>query len=159
MRSIGVQRVLCGAMLKPCCRIVLVAALLLAASCTAQTMSGGTTGRRGLPADAVPVGVSSNGSHVSLDVGQVLFVELPENPSRGLTWQLASPLDQTVLMPDGQRFIESTQQQSEGSLVGTQQLRFAATGVGETIIHLALVQPGGGMSTAIERWIVQVIIR
>ena len=128
------------------------------ASCATQ--QGAAVGRRGLPADAVPVGVSSNGSHVSLDLGQVLYVELPENPSRGLTWQLASPMDQTVMMPDGQRFFaESTQQQSEGSLVGTQQLRFAATGVGETVIDLALVRPGAGMGSAAERWIVQVIVR
>ncbi len=127
------------------------------ASCASQQGAG--TGRRSLPADAVPVGVSSNGSHVSLDVGQILYVELPENPSRGLTWQLSSPMDQTVMMPDGQRFIESTKQKSEGSLVGTQQLRFAATGVGETVIDLALVRPGAGMGSAAERWIVQVIVR
>ena len=64
-------------MLNPKLYVVLMASVLVMASCASQQGAG--TGRRSLPADAVPVGVSSNGSHVSLDVGQILYVELPEN--------------------------------------------------------------------------------
>jgi predicted secreted protein len=144
-------------MLKQICQVVAIGSVLIGVSC--GTPQGGQSSRDAVPTNAVGVGTSSNGGHVSLDVGQVLYVELPENPSRGLTWQLASPLDQMVMMPDGQRFIESNKQQSEGSLVGTQQLRFAATGVGETVVHLELVRPGAGTGSSAERWIVQVIVR
>ncbi|MCH2136538.1 MAG: protease inhibitor I42 family protein [Phycisphaerales bacterium] len=141
--------------------IALATALILGgcASSASQRPTSSAPGRPDLPANSVAVTATSNGSHVSLDVGQVLVVELPENPSRGHTWQLAAPMDQTVVMPDGQRFVESSQQQADGSLVGTQQLRFAAVGPGESVIDLALVRPGAGIASAVERWIVQVIVR
>lgn len=138
---------------------LLVAAMGLESCSSGQGVAREMGHRADLPAGAVPVTATANGSHVSLDVGQVLYVELPENPSRGLTWQLAAPMDQTVIMPDGQRFIESKEQEEDGSLVGTQQLRFAAVGMGESVIDLALVRPGAGLASAAQRWIVQVIVR
>jgi len=43
--------------------------------------------------------------------------------------------------------------------VGTQVLRFEAVGEGETILSLALVRPGTGLSTADERWMGQIRVR
>ncbi len=99
------------------------------------------------------------GTVVELKVGQILLVELPESPSSGRVWQLVRRPDQLVLMPDGNKFDQTEAQKAREDLVGTQILRFEAVGDGDTILSLALVRPGTGLSTADERWMGQVRVR
>ncbi|MDP7030224.1 MAG: protease inhibitor I42 family protein [Phycisphaerales bacterium] len=99
------------------------------------------------------------GSVIELKVGQLLLVELPESPSSGRVWQLVRRPDQLVLMPDGNKFDQTEAQKAREDLVGTQVLRFEAVGEGETILSLALVRPGTGLSTADERWMGQIRVR
>jgi hypothetical protein len=65
----------------------------------------------------------------------------------------------TVLMPDGNRYEQTDEQKARQDLIGMQQLRFAAVGPGETILSLALVRPGTGLSSSDERWMGQIIVR
>ena len=88
----------------------------------------------------------------------MLWVELPEYPAGDFTWQIASPLNQTVLRPDGRHFLEPDDQEGNAAAVGTQQLRFEAMAEGEVVLDLALVRPGTGLRGAADRWIVQVVV-
>lgn len=112
---------------------------------------------------AIAVTSSLNGSHVQLTVGQMLWVELPEHATGNFTWQIASPLNQNVLLPEGRHF-RAPEVASDGGTaasptdVGTQQLRFKAMSEGEVLLDLALVRPGTGLRGAADRWIVQVVI-
>ena len=102
--------------------------------------------------------MASNGSHVRLRAGQVLQVDLPERRDGHRTWQLASPLKLSVLRPDGQRYINSTAEGDNEAPAGTRQVRFMAVAPGETIVNMAKVVPGAGLSSAQDRWILQVIV-
>jgi predicted secreted protein len=132
----------------------------------------GCTSTGGSRAKAVPRAIavtsSLNGSHVQLEVGQMLWVELPEHAAGNFTWQIASPLNQTVLRPEGRHFRAPDVGPDGGTdsdagagttAVGTQQLRFKAMSEGEVLLDLALVRPGTGLGGAADRWIVQVVVR
>jgi len=136
-------------------------AVVLAAGSQLQGCSSTSSGGRATSTSANEVLVTGadTGEVIELKVGQLLLVELPESPSSGRVWQLVRRPDQLVLMPDGNKFDQSEAQKAREDLVGTQVLRFEAVGEGETILSLALVRPGTGLSTADERWMGQIRVR
>jgi hypothetical protein len=71
---------------------------------------------------------------------------------------MASPLNLSVLRPDGQRYVSAKASDGEPPSPGTRQLRFVAVAPGETIVNVAKVVPGGGLASAQDRWILQVIV-
>ena len=105
------------------------------------------------------VGLLEAGGVIELKVGQVLIVELPERPSSGRVWQMLRRPDGTGIMPDGNRYQQTPGQKGSKDLIGMRQLRFAAVGPGETILSLALVRPGTGISSTDERWMGQIVVR
>ncbi len=107
----------------------------------------------------VTVGPAEAGQVIELKVGQLLFVDLPENPSSGRVWQMVRRPDGLVLMPDGNRLDRTEAERAQEDLVATQVLRFKAVGPGETLLSLALVRPNTGLSSADERWMSQIIVR
>jgi predicted secreted protein len=133
--------------------------LVLLSGCTSTGGSRAQVGPK-----AIAVTSSLNGSHVQLVVGQMLWVELPEHAAGNFTWQIASPLNQTVLLPDGRHFRAADGGTDSGAgagttAVGTQQLRFKAMSEGDVVLDLALVRPDTGLRGAADRWIVQVVVR
>lgn len=109
-----------------------------------------------LQAGDVALGAIDNGRTVSVRQGQLILVNLPENPTSGRTWQLVREPDQLVVMPDGERLDANHQSVADDSLVKTQELRFQATGPGETILSLAYVRPGTGLHVSDDRWMIRV---
>lgn len=107
----------------------------------------------------VIAGLAQAGKVIELRVGQILMVELPESPTSGRVWQMLRRPDGTVLMPDGNRYEQTPEQEARQDLIGMQQLRFEAVGSGETLLSLALVRPGTGLSSSDERWMGQIIVR
>lgn len=108
--------------------------------------------------DTVTVTMNQNGGRVRLTQGQTLLVQLPESASRGLTWEMDSMPDQSVLMPDGQRHIRSEEQSEYGSLLTTQEIRFQTVGPGSTTVALAYDRPGGGEATVESRYTLDVVV-
>lgn len=134
--------------------VVVASGSLVAAGCA----STNSTGRR-VSSNEVIVGLAEAGSVIDLRVGQILVVELPESPSSGRVWQLLRRPVGTVLMPDGNRYEQTDEQKARQDMIGMQRLRFEAVGLGETILSLALVRPGTGLSSSDERWMGQVLVR
>ena len=104
----------------------------------------------------VALGTADNGRTVRVRNGQLILVNLPENPTSGRTWQLVREPDQTVVIPDGERLDANHQSVADDSLVQTQELRFKATGPGETILSLAYVRPGMGLYVSDDRWMIRI---
>jgi predicted secreted protein len=127
---------------------------LIAGGCTSTTST-----KRQPSSNEVTVGLLEASGVIELKVGQILVVELPESPTSGRVWQMLRPPVGTVLMPDGNRYEQTDEQKARQDLIGMQQLRFAAVGPGETILSLALVRPGTGLSSSDERWMGQIIVR
>jgi predicted secreted protein len=134
--------------------ILVIAAGLAVPGCqTGNRGSGAGTGNE------VVVGLAEAGGVIELHVGQILLVELPESASSGRVWQMLRRPTGTVLMPDGNRYEQTPEQEARQDLIGMQQLRFEAVGPGEVILSLALVRPGTGLSSRDERWMGQIVVR
>lgn len=100
--------------------------------------------------NAVVVTAADAGERIHLTPGQELLVRLLSNPATGFEWQLLALPDQAVLLPDGNRWIQSPAQQERQDEVKTQELRFVAQGPGETRLVLEYLVPGrpGGAGDA-----------
>jgi predicted secreted protein len=135
----------------------------LIASCLLMAIIGGCASaqpaKRKASSNEVIVSLLEAGGVIELKVGQILVVELPESPSSGRVWQMLRRPVGTVLMPDGNRYEQTDAQKARQDLIGMQYLRFEAVGPGETILSLALVRPGTGLSSSDERWMGQIIVR
>ena len=132
---------------------------MLSLGCASSKDGRSGSGRTASSDDELRVGLAEAGSVIEMRIGQMLLVELPESPSSGRVWQLVRRPDQMVIMPDGNRFEQSDEQKARKDLIGMQQLRFEAVGMGEAIVTLALVRPGTGVSTSDDRWMGQIRVR
>ena len=132
---------------------------MLSLGCASSKDGRSGSGRTASSDDELRVGLAEAGSVIEMRIGQMLLVELPESPSSGRVWQLVRRPDQMVIMPDGNRFEQSDEQKARKDLIGMQQLRFEAVGMGEAILTLALVRPGTGVSTSDDRWMGQIRVR
>ena len=135
---------------------IAIGLLVFAGAC-----QSGSKGPQPVPAagrDTVTVTMTQNGGQVRLSRGQTLLVQLPESTPRGLTWEMESMPDQSVLMPDGQRHVRSEEQAQYGSLLTSQELRFQAVGAGSTTLSLAYDRPGGGEATVESRFTLDVVV-
>lgn len=96
----------------------------------------------GIAPNAVIVTASEAGTRVHLAPGQEVLVRLLANPATGYEWQLLALPDQAVLLPDGNRWVQSPAQVQQQDEVKTQELRFVAQGPGETRVELEYLVPG-----------------
>jgi predicted secreted protein len=110
---------------------LLVAGTLALAACGSDSGGGDGGGEGG--------GKVFTSSPVEVSVDDTFTIELEANPSTGYTWELAGPLDDSVVVSLG-----SDHQAGDGSGVGVpgQQLfSFKAVGQGSTTIALQYVRP------------------
>ena len=68
---------------------------------------------RGVSKDAVMVGLADSGKLVRLTPGQQLVIELESNPVTGFQWEINHKINQTVLLPDGSRFNQTSAQKNQ----------------------------------------------
>ena len=142
-----------------CMGVVTALLLAIGAGLGLQSCSTGGSTRGASTGNEVVAGLAEAGGVIELRVGQILMVELPDSPTSGRVWQMLRRPDGTVLMPDGNRYEQTPEQKARQDLIGMQQLRFEAVGSGETLLSLALVRPGTGLSSSDERWMGQILVR
>ena len=76
------------------------------------------------------------GNSASLNVGDVLEIQMPTIPTEGFEWQ-TQDLDTTILTQEGEAVY--TADTSPNSAGGTVTLRFNAVGAGETVLKLLYI--------------------
>ena len=141
-------------------RIALSALLVLVLAGCASAPSRPALQPESAPSpDTIVVEQDRNGGTVTLRTGQTLLIRLPEEPARGMTWQMQQRPDESVIMPDGQRTVRSGRQIKEGSLLSYQELRFQAQEVGETQVLLAYDQPQVGDSSITRQFTLTVVVK
>ena len=104
------------------------------------------------------VGLADSGKLVRLTPGQQLVVKLDSNPVTGFQWEINHKINQTILLPDGSRFDQSSTQRSQQEEVGTQYLRFRGQQPGRTTLELVYVKPQVGTLTDSPRYRLEVIV-
>lgn len=140
-------------------RICLSALLLLLLSGCGGSPTGPALQVESPPGpDTVVVDQNRNGDTVTLRSEQTLLIRLPEEPARGMTWEMQQRPDESVLMPDGQRTVRSGRQIREGSLLSYQELRFQAQEAGQTQVQLAYDQPKLGDASITRQFTLTVIV-
>ncbi len=120
--------------------------LLAMAAALALAVAGCQSTPAGVAPNAVIVTASDAGTRVHLAPGQEVLVRLLANPATGYEWQLLALPNQAVLLPDGNRWVQSPEQTQRQDEVKTQELRFVAQGPGETRVELEYLvpdRPGG----------------
>ena len=113
---------------------------------------------RGVSKDAVMVGLADSGKLVRLVPGQQLVIKLDSNPVTGFQWEISYKIDQTILLPDGSRFDQSSTQRNQQEEVGTQYLRFKGQQPGRTMLELVYVKPQVGTLSDSPKYRLEVIV-
>ena len=137
-----------------CKTITLLATLSLMMSLTA----GCSNVPRGVAPDAKIVGLADSGSLVRLHPEQELVLKLNSNPTTGYAWRIDQTINQTVLLPDGSKFDQTSQQRARGEEVGTQLLRFIAQQPGRTRLKMVYTNLQQGMVEGTPSYELEVIV-
>jgi len=88
------------------------------------------------------------GNSATLDVGDILEVQIPTIPTEGFDWVIQD-LDTTILLQEGLAvYTRATDPNSAG---GTTTLRFTAVGVGNTTISLLYLSAASGDTPAMSK--------
>lgn len=111
-----------------------------------------------LPSNAVRIGPAENNGQVTLKTGQMLVIELQRNPSTGYTWQLITDVNQSVIMRDGTKSYQTSEQKSLDDNIEEQLLRFVAQEPGETNIRLNYIQPQFPPNASTPTYTVHVVV-
>lgn len=130
--------------------LLLFASLAVIPACSSEP--------QGVAKDATIIGLADSGTLVRLAPEQQLVVKLNSNPTTGYQWEINHTIDQTILLPDGSRFKQSSRQRSQNDEVGTQFLRFIAQQPGRTRLELVYVRPQIGTLPDSPKYDVEVIV-
>ena len=144
-------------MLSRLCGVVLAGVLL--SGCQSPSSGSGPRAEGALGPNTVVVEQGQNGETVTLKPGQTLLVRLPEEPARGMAWEMEQMPDASVLMPDGTRVVRSGQQLQDNSLLAYQELRFQAQTAGVTTLALAYDNPQQGSDSITRRFTLKVSVK
>ena len=144
-------------MLSRLCGVVLAGVLL--SGCQSPSSGSGLRAEGALGPNTVVVEQGQNGETVTLKPGQTLLVRLPEEPARGMAWEMEQMPDASVLMPDGTRVVRSGQQLQDNSLLAYQELRFQAQTAGVTTLALAYDNPQQGSDSITRRFTLKVSVK
>ena len=129
---------------------------------TAATPTAGASPTVALTADAspTPVSVSDTGGAmpaIELKTGQELRVVLESNPTTGYRWQLADPLNESIL-----KFLQSEYRAQPPVAVGSggeEIWTFRAVSPGQVTLTLIYVQPWAKADKPARTWTSVVIVR
>ena len=132
--------------------------ICMAIGITLLAMSACESMPRGVSKDAVMVGLADSGKLVRLTPGQQLVIQLESNPVTGFQWEINHKIDQTILLPDGSRFNQSSAQRNQQEEVGSQYLRFRGQQPGRTMLELVYVKPQVGTLSDSPRYRLEVIV-
>ena len=132
--------------------------ICMAIGITLLAMSACESIPRGVAKDAVMVGLADSGKLVRLTPGQQLVIKLESNPVTGFQWEINHKIDQTILLPDGSRFAQSSAQRNQQEEVGSQLLRFRGQQPGRTMLELVYVKPQVGTLPDSPRYRLEVIV-
>jgi inhibitor of cysteine peptidase len=144
-------------MLSRLCGVVLAGVLL--SGCQSPSSGSGPRAEGAPGPNTVVVEQGQNGETVTLKPGQTLLVRLPEEPARGMAWEMEQMPDASVLMPDGTRVVRSGQQLQDNSLLAYQELRFQAQTAGDTTLALAYDNPQQGSDSITRRFTLKVSVK
>lgn len=128
----------------------LVVGLLLIAGCASAQR------KASLP--IVLVDQASNGAEVRLVPGQELEVQLIVNVQQNIRWVMVGQLDETVLIPLGQRLFQARDSEDRPLTRPLEELRFKGVGNGEVVLDLAYVPVGGTLANSTNRFLLKVIV-
>lgn len=132
---------------------------LLATLSLMMSLTGGCSNvPRGVAPDAKIVGLADSGSLVRLNPEQELVLKLNSNPVTGFAWRIDQTINQTVLLPDGSKFDQTSQQRARGEEVGTQLLRFIAQQPGRTKLKMVYTNLQQGMVEGTPTYEIEVIV-
>ena len=112
----------------------------------------------GVAQDAVMVGIADSGSLVRLVPEQELVLRLNANMDNGFEWRIDKSIDRTVLLPDGSKISQSSQQRSRQDEVGTQLLRFIAQQPGRTQLKMVYTRLQEGIIEGTPTYSIEVIV-
>ena len=135
---------------------VLTLAALALVSC--QSQQGSSINAKAAGADTVVVTQEQDGGQVVLKPGQTLLVRLPAANDRGMTWQMEVKPNQSVIMSDGERIVQSGDQVKYDSLISYVELRFQAQAPGKTELQLNYDRPGFGEGSVERRFNIDVVV-
>jgi len=133
-------------------------ALLASLSVTIVPGLGCSNVPSGVAPDALMVGIADSGTLVRLHPEQELVLELNANPVTRYQWRIDKTIDQTILLPDGSKFTQTSQQRSRGEQVGTQLLRFVAQQPGRTRLRMVYTNEQEGIVEGTPRYDLEVIV-
>lgn len=91
---------------------------------------------------------NDNNGRCTLDVGDILVVQLTSNASTGYSWSVAQS-DDGLLQPIGSRYIRG---RGMPGAPGKQEFRFRVIGSGGTWLRFLYQKPGQGGVEAAQRW-------
>ena len=134
--------------------VAITLGILALASC----QQGSSINAKAAGADTVIVTQAQDGARVVLGPGQTLLVRLPVSTDRGMRWEMEAMPDQAVLMPDGQRIVQSNDQVKYDSMIAYEELRFQAQASGRTQLQLNYDRPGYGESSVQRRFNIDVVV-
>ncbi|MAT82580.1 MAG: hypothetical protein CMJ29_13170 [Phycisphaerae bacterium] len=140
--------------LHACFRRLGIGILLVGMACLSGCASSAP--KTSLPIILVDQG--SNGAEVRLVPGQELEVQLIVNIEQDIRWVLVGQLDETILMPLGQRLFQARDADERPLTRPIEELRFKAVGNGELILDLAYVPVGGTLADSMNRFFLKIIV-
>jgi len=136
--------------------VAIALGVLILASC--QSQQGNAINAKAAGANTVIVTQAQDGGRVVLGPGQTLLVRLPISTDRGMRWEMESMPDQAVIMPDGQRIVQSNDQVKYDSMISYEELRFQAQAAGKTQLQLNYDRPGYGEASVQRRFNIDVVV-
>ena len=100
------------------------------------------------------VGEGHNGGVISAKPGDIIVVQLPENPTTGFQWSVTE-VNAALLVPQSDEFRSGGGGMGAG---GVRVLRYLARGTGETSLALQLARPWEANAPRL-RFSIRVVIR
>ena len=123
---------------------------LLIAVCVLLTACGGIASGAGedQTGKTIVITPAVKGNSASLNVGDILEIQIPTIPSEGFDWE-AQNLDLTILVQQGSAVY--TKDSDPNSAGGITTLRFKAVGLGETHLSLLYVNAPSGETPSMSK--------
>ena len=85
----------------------------------------------------ISLGPDNKGTSVTIEIGEVVEVSLPSNPSTGYAWHLREELNEEIVQVQSSDYVPDEESEGLAGGGGTEVWRFLGTGPGETAVAMA----------------------